>query len=254
MSNQDPFEEFEFKPITEGLGFHKKKTNLNIKNEDPLLSPLFEPSELNLIEEESPLFNPPLPKKKAFKATETLPLPATSPATNQVDEILKTIQKNKRFSFEESKAKIEPTVAKEEYKASPLSLSAGFLDTMLIVAASLMCMIIVLVVTRVDLIGSLSNPQSSLWIYGATFAIFSLIYFAYMGITRLFMAQTPGEWAFDQRLGKPDQDVPAAYALKVFARCALNILSGFIVLPLLSAIFQSDITGKLTGLPIHKKV
>ena len=23
----DPFEEFEFKPLTEGLGFHKKKAN-----------------------------------------------------------------------------------------------------------------------------------------------------------------------------------------------------------------------------------
>lgn len=252
MSNQDPFEEFEFKPITEGLGFHKKKTNLNIKSEDPLLTPLFEKSELTLIEEESPLFNPPLPRKKTPHLTESETLQAKSSATAQVDEILKTIQKNKRFNFEETKAKTEAPL-KEDYKVSALSLSAGFLDTMLIVAASLMCMIIVLLVTRVDLLGSLANPQSNLWIYTATFAVFSLTYFIYSGITRLFMNQTPGEWAFDQRLGLPQKNNSAEFALKVILRSLLNILTGFFLLPVLSAIFKTDFAGRMTGLVLHKK-
>ncbi|CAE78085.1 RDD family protein [Bdellovibrio bacteriovorus] len=260
----DPFEEFEFKPLTDGLGFHKKK-QANPASQAPeesfVATPRIKDQGLELIEESStdPL-RPPLPRKKA--ATSLPPTPGgltevggdgTSSAA--VDEILKTLQKNRRLDFEKStaKQKITGTAAKEEFKKTTFSFSAALLDGMLVVAASLLCMIILLVVTKVDLIGNLTNPDSQGMIYLATFSLFAGVSFIYLTVNRIFIGCTPGEWAFDQRIGKPEELNKAAYSLKVVARSLVVIATGFVILPILSVLFNKDITGSITGAQLFKK-
>lgn len=254
MVNKDPFEEFEFKPITEGLGFHKKASAAaaDLTPETQILDPLLKDQGLSLIEEEPTTLRSPLPRKGFQINDKKVDIKENSSST-AVDEILKTLEKNKRFEFDESKSALRAT-AKDEYKATALSLSAGFLDSMLVMAAGLLGMIILLVITRADLIGNLSNPASSPMIYVATLAIFAGMNILYMLINRVFLGYTPGEWAFDQRIGKPDEMSTALYPIKLLARCLINIATGFIVLPIISAITNTDIAGKITGTQILKKV
>ncbi|MGE9745960.1 metalloendopeptidase [Bdellovibrio bacteriovorus] len=258
----DPFEEFEFKPLTDGLGFHKKKQANPAPEENFVATPRIKDQGLELIEESStdPL-RPPLPRKKATTAS----LPPTPGGLTEVggdgtssaavDEILKTLQKNRRLDFEKStvKQKITGTAAKEEFKKTTFSFSAALLDGMLVVAASLLCMIILLVVTKVDLIGNLTNPDSQGMIYLATFSLFAGVSFIYLTVNRIFIGCTPGEWAFDQRIGKPEELNKAAYSLKVVARSLVVIATGFVILPILSVLFNKDITGSITGAQLFKK-
>lgn len=260
----DPFEEFEFKPLTDGLGFHKKKQAnpaSQASEESFIATPRIKDQGLELIEESStdPL-RPPLPRKKA--ATTLPPTPGgltevggDGASSAAVDEILKTLQKNRRLDFEKStaKQKFTGTATKEEFKKTTFSFSAALLDGMLVVAASLLCMIILLVVTKVDLIGNLTNPDSQGMIYLATFCLFAGVSFIYLTVNRIFIGCTPGEWAFDQRIGKPEELNKASYSLKVVARSLLVIATGFVVLPLLSVLFNKDITGSFTGAQLFKK-
>lgn len=255
----DPFEEFEFKPLTDGLGFHKKKSATPAKEEkkaDTFSKNLMKDQGLELIEETStdPL-RPPLPRKKSA------PIPPAPGSLTEVggdgsaavDEILKTLQKNRRLDFENSKQKVSQTTTKEEFKKTTWSFSAALLDGMLVVAASLLCMIILLVVTKVDLIGNLTNPDSQGMIYLATVSLFAGVSFIYLTLNRIYMGFTPGEWAFDQRIGKPEELNRASYSLKVVARSFLVIVTGFIVFPILSTLFNKDLAGSITGAQLFKK-
>jgi len=257
----DPFDEFEFKPLTDGLGFHKKKTpkqnNLETPTEIPSAKPaLIKDHGLNLIEESSvdPL-RPPLPRKAKIAGPDLTEVGgAPSQAPTAVDEILKTLQKSRNFELEKKTAKTKITApAVEEYKPTTWSASAAVLDAMLVIAASLLCMIILLVITRVDLIGNLSRPDSEGMIYLATLALFATVSFIYLVVNRVFVGHTPGEWAFDQRLGKPTELNTAMYTVKVLARSVLVIATGFIVLPLISALLGRDISGEITGARLYKK-
>jgi len=259
----DPFDEFEFKPLTDGLGFHKKKTpkqNLEAPEVAPSSkSALIKDHGLNLLEDTSTdLLRPPLPRKSKIPTgpsdlTEVGGAPS-APGPTAVDEILKTLQKSRNFELEKKTAKAKITTpAVEEFKATSWSFSAALLDSMLVIAASLLCMIILLVVTRVDLIGNLSRPDSEGMIYIATLALFATVSFIYLVVNRVFVGHTPGEWAFDQRLGKPSELNSPMYTVKVLARSVLVIVTGFIVVPLISAVMNRDLAGEITGARLYKK-
>lgn len=262
----DPFEEFEFKPLTEGLGFHKKKTT-PVKPE-PALNETFSSKSyikdqgLELIEEGStdPL-RPPLPRKN--RATSALPTAPGSlsdtgsegSSTAAVDEILKTLQKNRALDMAATNTRQKITAStKEEFKPTTWNFSSSLLDAMLVIASSLLCMIILLVISKVDLVANLTHPDENGMIYIATAALFAGVAFIYLTVNRVFLGYTPGEWAFDQRIGRPEQMAKASYSFKVIYRSLLVICTGFILFPLLSLVFGKDFAGAISGVSLYKKV
>ncbi|MEK2689955.1 RDD family protein [Bdellovibrio sp. GT3] len=268
----DPFEEFEFKPLTDGLGFHKKKAaaakaDADVDSFASTPSPtLLKNQGLELLEEGStdPL-RPPLPRKKSSIESQVPSAPgyltevggdaSPSSSTAAVDEILKTLQKNRRLEFDESKSKTKITAqTKQEYKSTYFSFSAGLLDGMLVIAASLLCLILLVSIARIDLVANLTNPDENFLIYFSTFGIFAGVAFIYLTVNRIFTGATPGEWAFDQRVGKPEELNSGLFYLKVAARSLLVIATGFFVFPVISALFNKDFAGKITGARLLKKV
>lgn len=259
----DPFEEFEFKPLTDGLGFHKKKASASseesVADKSSARSSVLKDKGLELIDETPNELRPPLPRKKSASAIPAAPDSLTEiggdgSSSAAVDEILKTLQKNRRLDFENTKTKITATPKAEEYVPTRWNFSASLLDGMLVLAASLLCMIILLVITKVDLIGNLTHPDEGGMIYLATFSLFAGVSFIYLVINRIFMGATPGEWAFDQRVGRPADLDTTMYSVRVIARSALVVLTGFIVFPLISLVMNKDMAGRISGALLHKKV
>jgi hypothetical protein len=239
MNNHDPFEEFEFKPLTDGLGFHRKATSkLPEMTEAPA---------------KSPIYTPPLQRKSSIPTPP--PTQAPMPTTSTVDEILKSLNNRRKYGFEEKEAgKILNTPIETVYKPTTWDFSAALLDLMLIVATYLGSLILLLVVTKVDLFANIYNADSQSMIYLSLGILFVGVSFIYLSMTRLFMGFTPGEWVFDQRLGQPEQLGSASYSLRSFARSMIVIATGFALVPLLSLIFRRDIVGKMLGVELLKKV
>lgn len=262
----DPFEEFEFKPLTDGLGFHKKKQAPPAAKKSSAyddFQPVLKDTGLNIIDD-LPTVDPlksPLPRKsdllpEAPESLTALDMPDSNSTAAAVDEILKTLQKNRRLDKEAAeKAKITAAApAKIQYKESNINLSASFLDAMLVMAGSLLCMIILLVITKVDIIKNLKNPDEQYMIYFASFALLAGVTFIYQVVNRVFAHCTPGEWAYDQRIGLPEDSEKASYTFKVIARSLLVIATGFVLLPLLSFLFQKDLAGTITGTKLFKRM
>jgi hypothetical protein len=246
----DPFDEFEFKPLTDGLGFHKKKATTPVQTPNTIPQSATSTRRASFEEEAIENLLPPLKRKST--AIETATIQDNSNST--VDEILKTLRQNQRLDFETSKKVAKKTTTADEYVATNWNLSSTFLDTMLIVAASLLCMIVLLVITKADLIVNLTHPDDSGMIYVATLTMFAGVTFIYMLVNRVFLGATPGEWAFDQRIGKPEEMLSPLYALKIAARCLLVMCTGFILMPILSLIMGRDIAGSITGAALYRKV
>lgn len=265
-NNQDPFEEFEFRPINEGLGFHRRNKN---QTASPVTQQVASPSLTGLtprpVQQPTPTPQPARPQAPAFGFTTPLPRPETAsarPALNipvieddsiakaqtAVNEILKNLNQKRQIDFLNETERMSV----EMRKSRPLFAAAG-LDAMLIVAAFLMSMIAMLSITKVDLFLNLSHPETSGLIYLATGMLFIGVSFIYMIVNRAFMGHTPGEWAYDQNVGQPADMQNLTYIPRLVFRTVLVIATGFITMPILSALMNKDVAGQITGTTLYRK-
>ena len=248
----DPFEEFEFKPLTEGLGFHKKnKTDFQVKTQSQWPSSVrFNSTSMDLldssVENDSPL-QPPLPRNTRTQ----IKTPASDDSAAAVEEILQTLRSKK---METPKTNVTTRTAPTlKYKKGLQNFSAFVLDAMLVLAATLLCMIVVLSITKVDVTRALLSSESTAWMYLSTLALFGLVSFVYLVGHRIFLGATPGEWAYDQRIGHPTELGTAGYAISVIARSALVVLTGIFILPLVSKLMKRDLVGDLSQTQILER-
>jgi len=248
----DIMDEFEFKPLTDGLGFHKKnqseKANATDKVvREPLRAQFDAPAELN-----NPLSTP-LPRNQR-QPVDKVPVSQDLPSTT-VDEILKTLNDRKRPQFQQSPVKTRVEIAPEApvFKTTAWDFSAFLLDLMLVLAMNLICLIMLLVTTKVDLFANLYNPDADNMIFISMGVLFLVTFWMYMVATRIFMGCTPGEWIFDQRLGLPEETGSAMYSMLVVARAILILASGLVIFPLISAFTNRDVLGRWMGLEMMKR-
>lgn len=92
-----------------------------------------------------------------------------------------------------------------------------------------------------------TNPLS-----GFVLLLPTMIFF-YLTFTRIYLGFSLGEWACYLRMGRIEQRLSAQYSLWVVQRTMLIAATGFISLPILSAIIGQDIAGLITGLCITNK-
>ena len=254
----DIMDEFEFKPLTDGLGFHKKPQAGSRSASPSQLDDMFG----NLGKNRIPDISTPLPRTSSTKVKADAAQPSELPTTT-VDEILKTLQEKKRpntqltnpsvAGLSTAKTRIDATPEPIKFQPTVWDFSAFILDFMLILASNLLCLIVLLVTTKVDLFANLYNPDSAGMIYISLAALFLGTSWIYLVVNRVFLGATPGEWVFDQRLGFPHETGSASYSLKIALRTTIILLSGMIVFPLLSLALRRDILGHWLGIRMMKK-
>lgn len=269
----DPFDEFEFKPLTSGLGFHKESTSTKASTPAVTAKVEFKSSHLTFdtqattqastsVNTAAPTgfnLNSPLPRaatsapatnnqRKASINVPTIEDDSISKAQTAVNEILKNLNQKKQQEEALARSNRRP-----EWIAAVPSLSAGFLDTMLIAAFFLLSLIAMLAITKIDLIANISNPDPQYLIYWATLSLLGGIQIIYYVACRAFLGCTPGEWAFDQRCGNELQQASSTYVLRVAARSLINVTTGFVLMTLISLVLRFDVLAAVTGTQIQKQ-
>ncbi len=241
--NGNQQDDFQFKPLTKGLGFHPKKESLGsiptsiAKPVSKLTTPT---NSSNSLTARNLRLDTPLPRPEVRKT------PPTPSAANQtVDNILKNLNdKNKALSFQDKSKSLSP------YLQTAPSLSAGFLDLLLITALSLLYLMTLIFTLKLDLIKSIADGGTEVWL--STAAVFLVVGFVYYVAQRMFVGCTLGEWAYEQRMGLPEEMNKATFGLKVFYRQILIMVTGVITIPLLSWALGRDLGG-VSGLCTYRK-
>jgi hypothetical protein len=285
----DPFDEFEFKPLTDGLGFHKKTVSLKeglaesgvLDDELKSLPPSvpkslldegdFAPLKKHSFEdvlsalEKTPLerakpeleFTEPLPRENPRPVQSPFPQPEAYkiPTT--------TIRPPTPVGLRQTPVKSEPGVGTRRGAAdSPqrrllmpatISLTSAFLDFVIVMALSIVFLVALLLVTKVDLNMVLRNLKQDLMTQMSLGVMFIAVMQMYVVIARSFFGRTLGEWTFDLQVGRDEEQSRESYPLRVALRSFLVTITGLLPLPLISALLGRDIAGGLSGVKLYRQ-
>lgn len=254
----DPLDDFNFKPITDGLGFHRKKVELK---EQMKTAKVVHESIAKTIppkpKQDSPALKSPLPRKEVFNN-----VPSSNTNNKDViDELVKNFKKGNETFIEDTPATptpqviIKPTspqIAEESFPL-PWMLSPFFVDAMLVVALALSCLLITLLVTKADLLVLMMQNTADVDFWFTFPAILIGMSFIYMTMTRLFIGASIGELVFDLQLGTAEQQRNLQYGFLVALRSGIAIVTGLFILPVISMISKQDYLGSLSGLRLYRK-
>jgi len=233
--SQDPFEEFEFKPITEGLGFHKRK--------DPI--------------QESGVTKSTITQITSDANRPSIEMPITH---STVDSLLDSMKAKRRpLNFEEPQKtenikplspKVTPPKSKS-WEASLPDISAIILDAMLVLAGVLATLIVTILTTQADLI-AWSREMGTIELVLSVYGLFASISFIYTTTCRTFLGFTAGEWVTDQVITtNSGRGFKTLFA--IMGRSALNILTLFVTFPIISITMGQDLAGQLSGARLSKE-
>ena len=138
-------------------------------------------------------------------------------------------------------------------RPAAVSFASAALDSVVILALSLIFLVSLLLVTEVDLGGVMSSLQREASVQISLLVLYLAIMTMYTVILRSFFGRTLGEWTFDFQMGTDEDIQKMAYPLRVVWRSVLNLITGVVLLPLISAMLNKDIAAPVTGLQLYRK-
>lgn len=291
----DPFEEFEMKPLSEGLGFHKKAVPLSEQVRKSGLSesqtiglPTFGPDErplaaaadqpksfqdlLRALEKPATGTAKATPQAPKIQITETLPEPGTQqrrqaqhlPLPSTPSGIprpeLPSLTPTKPAATALSKV-VEGVGLKRGAADSPMrmiekvpvAIPSAILDGVVVLALSLVFLVALMTVTKVDLAALIFQTGLDVPTKVAFGLLFISVMLMYVVVVRSLFGRTLGEWTFDFQMGDDQQHRLASYPMKVLWRSLLNVATGVILMPALSLILRRDVLAPLTGLQLYRQ-
>ena len=219
-------DDFQFKPLTEGLGFHKKTMELK----EELLNSL--PTQTGI-----------LPKSKAASVNKQVPL---TQSTTQVAPLAWGGALSNKDFIEGKNTPVRLVEASSNWPAS-------FFDMAMVAGITLLFSAVVFALTHVDLAVLIESLQTDFGVQTSTVAVVFAVLEIYTVATRTFFGKTLGEWVFDSRLGMPQEQTTFFYPFKVAWRTFVIALTGFVVLPALSSLIGEDIAGILSGVKLYSE-
>lgn len=133
------------------------------------------------------------------------------------------------------------------------SLPSTILDAVIVLAVSLVFLMTLTIATAVSLnavIASASSDRAALF---SLVVLYLAVWQMYVVVARSFFGATLGEWTFDLQLGETAQHSDTYYPAKVLIRTLLVMVTGFVLLPVLSLISGRDIAARICGLQLYRR-
>jgi hypothetical protein len=289
--DQDQTEDFEMRPITAGLGFHKRPVSLrehvansglaqqNLRRSlpTPPADEMLETSQNRTSKEiiaELHRALEPKPKARENSAASQVRLSETLP--REVNEIPRTRTEIERERTKNPLEKIDFQIPDAALKNTTLNsstatrrgahdglvnpltpVSVNFsslaLDAIIVMAMSLIFLVSLVTVTGINLSSVIHSARADFAAQLSLIVLYFAVFEMYMIVARSFFGCTVGEWTFDLQLGSEEQMARANYPALVLWRSVLNLVTGLIVLPLISLALGRDFAASLTGLQLYRK-
>lgn len=269
-------EDFEFRPITEGLGFQKEeiKEEPSIKREAHARSQTdshkafldetgaassgqIRPDVQNLIDETlqpepkqtSPFENKILPREGEKPKSQIPTLNPRTYAKHPTMDFRDTPDYNLKRTqalLEKERAELSETEVPKYHKTLG-HVACYIFDGIVVLGLVSLFAASLSFATGIDLWALALTSELTVSFY-ITLAIMALtVLNIYMTLTRSFFGSTLGEWAFEIQVGTDEQRQSLLYPARIFSRALLNTVTGLVIFPLLSFIFRRDLLGQITG-------
>ena len=241
----DPIDEFEMKPLTAGLGFHKKSVSLKehisksslVEHSVRKALPSAPPSELTdavrarssreLIDElHDALKSKPKPvslsailPREIGEVNPTRPI-VPDPKPRPADPLARVKFQIPNQAINESTGTRRGAHDNMVRPLSPVavSLPALFLDALVVLALSLIFLVCLVAVTGIKLPEVIQSTQGEFTTQLSLVVLYLAVFEMYAIVSRSFFSSTIGEWTFDLQLGDENQVQRAHYPALVLWR------------------------------------
>jgi hypothetical protein len=258
MAFQD--DDFEFKPLSEGLGFHKKVIDLQDHHESGHAQHIM-PLQQNV-----PAFNPSLRNKSIIETKKSGAPPATRTASNpslgtginshaqlwgKSHQRPQAQTNTQRVDQNKINQKNVVHGVRDNLLASATSWPAAIFDSTMVLGLVLVFSAAIFAITRIDLSELIEMLRTEGAAQISAVILLVSVYGMYTVTCRTFFGKTLGDSVFYYQLGTPQDQASVIYPVKVFFRSLLIAFTGFILLPLLSTILNKDVAGILSGVSIY---
>ena len=284
-------EEFDFKPMTDGLGFDKHAEEVKhsvIESSARPAKPLPQPTQVSEIKPEDDQIVsrsikkmldtlPPsldwaedTQKARDFKAPKIPPAPAPPISTPTPPEAFKkpapviekpkasfdvTLNNSISAAFpktEFTKPFYHQTVTpKVQFQEIPASFSSAIIDGLVAMGLTGLFVVTLIVLTGVDVFSFSASRELLMRTGIEIFALYWGVLLVYYVLARSLYGSTLGDWAFDVQLGTAEERVHGMYPFQVFFRLLVILVTGVIFVPLASMGFRKDLAKKFSGLSLY---
>ncbi len=289
----DQMDDFEFKPLTDGLGFHKKNNEAGGSN----ATANFNDANINktrmvtqdLVKQASAaasaFLSNPLPRQsqeipkfdqRKFATSSGLEKAFDRPAPTQPTRtpIKNPITPPSLRAPTPSPISRGPTTAElynkklaelpltnkgsldfqdPQYVESAGHIGAYLFDFVVILGLSCLFALSLSIIAEIDLVQVVNTITFDAGIQIGCSLLIFSVIQLYLTLARSFFGCTLGEWAFDLQLGKMDQQAKTMYPILVFWRTAVTLATGMVMLPILSILLQKDMASRICGLKLYKQ-
>lgn len=177
----------------------------------------------------------------------------SSPYRERMNESFARSFPHAEKSIREQRSAENGRTVEEALQPVAAHLASGLLDGMVVAGTSTILLVCILVITRINLFGMLTNARTDTVTQINLGLLFIAVLLMYLLISRSFAGASLGEWAFDLQMGDTDQQKRWTYPLQVIWRTILVTATGLIFFPLLSLIFRRDLLKYLTGLQLYRR-
>ena len=282
-------DDFEFRPITDGLGFDKT-TEEGVKTSIP--APKKAKSELDLnktefeipnksfeTENNAPVsrslkkmldslppsvdFSEDKDREQLFKAPKlpekdlSLPVYKPEPTQNVQNNFDITLNDSLSQAFpkaETTKKFFHQTVTPiPKFKEIEASFASAFIDGLFCSLLTSVFLVILVAITQVDIMAMLVSQQLGARAMFEISFLFIGVTVVYFMLSRGLFGSTLGDWAFDVQLGTEKERSHIMYPFQVLFRTLVILLTGVIIVPLASLGFGKDIAFHFSGLRLYNR-
>jgi hypothetical protein len=280
-------DDFEMRPLTAGLGFHKRSVSLkehvansnivqqNLRRSLPLppADEMLEKPKARTSKEIIAELHKALEPRENVKASaasqvklsETLPREINEmPRSNIGGEIETPKKRNNpldRINFQIPDKNVSDTGVRRGAHDGlirplvpvPVSFAALFLDATVVMAVALIFLVCLVTVTGVNLNSVIHSARIEFAAQLSLIVMYLAVFEMYAVVGRSFYGCTLGEWTFDLQMGNNALIEKSYYPALVLWRSVLNLLTGIVTLPFISLLIGRDFAARFTGLQLYRK-
>lgn len=283
----DQMDEFEMRPLTTGLGFQKKMADMKqsmrrsqiatdrISLNLPVAPPPNEMAEVprprrtdDIISEIREALKP---LDTSVKLSTTLPRHGDKKKISAMEtEINRTPDRSDRDPLANINFQVPardmidtpPTTGMRRGASDSLirplvpisfNFASAAIDGVIVLALSMIFLATLVSVTGIEVNSVLMTATVDAAAQIALGVLVVAVMQLYLVLARSFFGRTIGEWTFDVQLGEDAQIEQPSYPIRVVVRSFLNMATGLVVLPIVSAVFGRDLAGQLTGIKLFRQ-
>ena len=140
-----------------------------------------------------------------------------------------------------------------QYKEIALSAASAIIDFAVVLGLASLFVVSLVWFTQVDLVMMLTNSQLGVRTIVELSALYLGVTLFYFMMTRGMFGSTLGDWAFDVQLGSEQERNHVMYPFQVLWRTFVILVTGIIIVPLVSFGFGKDIAYYFSGLKLYSR-